>query len=310
MHTAHVPSAPMLNLAVAQSGVMSCRQVLELGGSMTMIRRFVRDGRWFRIASGVLATTAQPEWLGMVWAGMLLGGSSAVVGGPAAAHLHGVCTQPDLIDIWAPEASPRSRDPWRFHRNHRSGRGEPARVTLEQAVLDVCSAGDADDIAATLACALGKRRSTAARLRSLVDAYPRLRHRTLILSMLADVSGGAESALEVRYLRDVERAHALPAGQRQVSVSSHTRTDVGYVEHLVLVELDGRLGHEGPGVWRDWKRDNEHAVSGHFTTLRYGWNDVVSRPCAIAAQVAEVLAHNGWTGLARRCKDCRAVHRL
>lgn len=310
MHAAHVPPPTLLDLAAAQSGVMSCQQVLGLGGSNTMIRRFVRDGRWHRIASGVIATTAAPSWLGMVWAGLLLGGSSAVVGGPAAAHLHGIANQPDEIDIWASENSPRSRYPWRFHRSHRAGRGEPARVSLEQAVLDLCATGDADDIAATLATALSNRRSTGDRLRRLLVNNPTLRHRALILSMISDVSFGAESALEVRYLHHVERAHGLPAGQRQVRVSAHTRTDVGYLDHMVLVELDGRLGHDGSGIWRDWQRDNSHAVSGHFTTLRYGWHDVVRRPCEIAAQVADVLIHNGWPGLPRRCKHCRSVHSL
>ncbi len=289
---------------------MSCRQVLDLGCSNSLIPRFVRDGHWHRIASGILSTTSSPNWRGLVWAGLLLGGSSAVVGGAAAAHLHGIAPQPGRIDIWAPANSPRSRDPWLFHRPCRAGHGEPAKVSLEQAVLDLCAEGDADDIAATLASALNKRRSTAARLRLLVNSQPKLRHRALILSMLEDVRAGAESALEVRYLRSVERAHGLPVGQRQVSVSSHTRTDVGYLEHMVLVELDGRLGHDGAGVWRDWQRDNHHAVNGHFTTLRYGWHDVVQRPCAVASQVAEALAHNGWNGLPLRCKDCRSAHSL
>ena len=307
MHATLVPSSTLLDLASAQDGVLSCRQVLDLGGSNTMIRRFVRDGRWHRIASGILSTNSSTDWLGLVWAGVLLGGSSAVVGGPAAAHLHEIAPQPEVIDIWAPDNAPRSRHPWQFHRDRRSGRGEPTRVSLEQAVLDVCSTGDSDDIAATLATALSKRRTTAA-VRALVEPQQHLRHRKLILAMLADVGAGAESALEVRYLRDVERAHGLPVGQRQVGVSAHTRTDVGYVEHMVLVELDGRLGHDGAGVWRDWARDNDHAASGRFITLRYGWHDVVRRPCEIAGQVAEVLIQNGWTGLPRRCRGCRAVH--
>lgn len=310
MHRTHVPTEALLSLAAAQAGVLGCQQVLELGGSNTMIRRFVRDGRWHRIAAGVLATTASPSWLGLVWAGILLGGTSAVVGGPAAAHLHGIAPEPAVIDIWASENSPRNSARWRFHRQHRTGRGEPTRVSLEQAVLDLCSAGNPDDIASTLATALGKRRSMTGCLRALIDAQPCLRHRRLILAMLTDVSAGAESALEVRYLRDVERAHGLPTGQRQVSVSAHTRTDVGYADHMVLVELDGRLGHDGAGAWRDWQRDNRHALSGHFTTLRYGWHDVVSRPCEIASQVADVLHQNGWTGLPTRCRACRSVHTI
>ena len=227
MYAAHVPSTDLLGLAAAQSGVMSCRQVLDLGGSTTMIRRFVRDGRWHRIASGVLATSDTPSWLGMVWAGLLLGGSSAVVGGSAAAHLHGIAEEPDQIDVWAPGVSPRSRYPWQFHRPHRDGRGEPTKVSCEQAVLDLCAKGDADDVAGTLASALSKRRTTAVRIRLLVDTQPKLRHRKLILSMLEDVAVGAESALEVRYLRDVERgswtARGSEAGEREFTHANRRR---------------------------------------------------------------------------------------
>ncbi len=230
------------------------------------------------------------------------------MGGAAAAHLHGICPEPTVIDIWTPESSPRWREPWRFHRDSRKGRGEPAKVSLEQATLDVCSTGDQDDIAATLAAALRSRRTTAARLRSLLLSKPHVRHRQLILAMLTDVAAGAESALEVRYLRDVEKAHGLPVGTRQVGLSAHTRTDVGYLDELVLVELDGRLGHDGIGVWRDWSRDNHHAVASNFTTLRYGWNDVVRRPCDVARQVGEALVHGGWSGVPAQCKACRRVH--
>ncbi len=124
--------------------------------------------------------------------------------------------------------------------------------------------------------------------------------------MLEDVGDGAESPLEVRYLRDVERAHALPVGHRQVSISTGTRSDVGYLNQFVLVELDGRLGHDGAAAWRDWSRDNKHALANHIT-LRYGWQDVVHRPCVVASQVADALIRGGWSGTPRRCRSCRKV---
>lgn len=308
MFPTRAPTPALLELADAQSGLLSCSQVVELGGSEALIRRCVRDGHWHRLTAGILSTTRSPSWLGWVWAGVLVAGPSAVVGGAAAAHLHRIGPEPRIIDIWAPDNSPRWRSPWRFHRAWRAGRGEPARVSLEQATIDVCSAGSPDDVAATLASALGTRRTSPGALRSLALESPTLRHRGLVLSMLEDVGSGAESPLEVRYMRDVERAHGLPTAQRQVRVSSGTRTDVGYLDHLVLVELDGRLGHDGTGAWRDWARDNNHAMS-HFTTLRYGWHDVVRRPCDVAWQVGEALAQGGWAGMPRRCRSCRTVPR-
>lgn len=307
MYATRSLSRTILDLAEAQSGVLSCQQVLDLGGSDALIRRMLRDGHWHRIAAGVLATTMSTTWLGLVWAGILVAGPSAVVGGAAGAHLHGIGPEPERIDIWVPDRSPRSRSPWFFHRSARTGRGEPPRASLEQASLDLCASDDPDGIAATLATTLSTRRTSVRSLRSLALATPTLRHRKMILGMLEDVGSGAESALEVRYLRDVERAHGLPVGRRQVSVSTSTRSDVGYLEHLVLVELDGRLGHDGEGVWRDWARDNDHALA-EYTTLRYGWSDVVRRPCEVAWQVGEVLRQRGWTGVLHRCRSCRKVH--
>jgi len=290
MHATLVPSSTLLDLASAQDGVLSCRQVLDLGGSNTMIRRFVRDGRWHRIASGILSTNSSTDWLGLVWAGVLLGGSSAVVGGPAAAHLHEIAPQPEVIDIWAPDNAPRSRHPWQFHRDRRSGRGEPTRVSLEQAVLDVCSTGDSDDIAATLATALSKRRTTAAAVRALVEPQQHLRHRKLILAMLADVGAGAESALEVRYLRDVERAHGLPVGQRQVGVSAHTRTDVGYVELMCWWSSMGGWATMGPA-----SGETGHAT----TTIRL---PAASSLCATAG-TTWCAAHARLQGRLPRCSS-------
>jgi hypothetical protein len=116
---------------------------------------------------------------------------------------------------------------------------------------------------------------------------------------------GAESPLEVTYLRDVERARGLPPGARQIS---HTGlpycSDVSYEKYLLLVELDGRVGHLDTGRFRDMERDNQFALR-HYLTLRYGWFDVVHRPCQVAGQVAAALVNRGWTGSPRRCPQCR-----
>jgi very-short-patch-repair endonuclease len=111
--------------------------------------------------------------------------------------------------------------------------------------------------------------------------------------------------LELRYLRDVERPHRLPAGRRQRGVAG-TWQDVWYEEFTTVVELDGRLGHaEAQGGWRDMARDNAAAVRSEVT-LRYGWADVTTRPCEVAAQVAEVLRNRGWPRTPRKCGDsCR-----
>jgi hypothetical protein len=134
----------------------------------------------------------------------------------------------------------------------------------------------------------------------------RVGHRQLITDILQEVERGAESPLELSYLRDVERAHRLPAGRRQHrdQGSGHHR-DVWYEQFRTIVELDGRLGHEGSGRFRDMSLDNYAALRAE-TTLRYGWHDVRGRPCEIATQVASVLQRAGWTGQPAHCPRCRA----
>ena len=124
--------------------------------------------------------------------------------------------------------------------------------------------------------------------------------------MLVDVAEGAQSPLELKYLRDVERAHALPVGSRQVRVAGQRViwVDVDYDEFTTRVELDGRLGHQGEGRFRDRRRDNR-AVVGRVWSLWYGYAETFGTPCDVAVEVALVLADRGWTGAPRPCgPDC------
>jgi len=110
--------------------------------------------------------------------------------------------------------------------------------------------------------------TTANRLLAAVAARKRMRWRRDIRAILGDVGSGAESPLEVRYLRTVERAHGLPRGLRQAPRArrgGRYYDDVGYAAFGVLVELDGRLGHGADGHFRDLRRDNAAAA---FTAAR------------------------------------------
>jgi hypothetical protein len=64
--------------------------------------------------------------------------------------------------------------------------------------------------------------------------------------VLVDVRDGVRSPIELDYLRDVERAHGLPVGQRQFA-RRNTEADVYYTDYGLLVELDGRLTVAMPG---------------------------------------------------------------
>lgn len=229
--------------------------------------------------------------------------------------LHGlVADAPEQVGVYVPvPRRPESRGRLRFHGEWTGMRGasvgSPPRTSVPDTVLDLCDLTAEGQVVNVVLQALQERRTTVARLQAAVERRSRLRHRLLLTDLLADAAEGAESALELRYLRDVERAHGLPAGTRQ-----HQRRhplgrdvrDVRYDAFATVVELDGRRGHDGAGRFRDMRRDNRAVVDGE-AVLRYGWWDVVERACVAARQVGGVLGLRGCPDRPRPCPRCRRV---
>lgn len=105
--------------------------------------------------------------------------------------------------------------------------------------------------------AVSSHKTTAERLLRALRRRDRHPHRKLLEAMLTDVAEGAESPIELMYLRDVEWSHGLPQGRRQKSrLGLRYCSDVGYDAYQLLVELDGRDAHQGTGRFRDMRRDN------------------------------------------------------
>ena len=171
-------------------------------------------------------------------------------------------------------------------------------------MLDLIDDPDAEpqSVVHWLTTAVQTRRTTPQRILKAASSRRFLRHRRLLETLALDVAAGARSPLELDFLRLVERPHGLPVGHRQASRG--TEVDPLYKEYRLLVELDGRLGHDGVARFRDMRRDNWATADG-LATLRYGFGDVHGIPCEVATQVAAILGLRGWTGPAHRCQNCR-----
>ncbi|WP_375424522.1 type IV toxin-antitoxin system AbiEi family antitoxin domain-containing protein [uncultured Friedmanniella sp.] len=314
MHPRQNPSPSLIELSRLQAGVVNAEQLAGLGLGRHPLARLLASDQWQRLDRGLYRVgEGEPDWLGWAWGGVLLGGPDARLAGTAAAHLHRFGPEPREIEVLVPHSRVlRSRAPWVFRRERsgvREGRspGSPPRTTVEDTVLDLVSCSTTDEALGWVTAALQNRRTTVPRLRRALLGRSKMRHRQLLEEVLTDVSQGAETPLEIAYLRDVERAHGLPRGVRQQrSTSAHHVRDVVYEEYATVVELDGRLGHEGMGRFRDMARDNAAAVNGE-QTLRYGWFDVNGRACLTAHQLGMVLNHRGWRGVAERCRHCRSL---
>lgn len=307
------PSPSLLRLAAAQDGVLTTGQAAGCGLSRHAVARLVDQAHWRRVGIGVIYTAPNPPpWEALAWAGILVGGDSARLGPESSAYLHQLRSKPPTpIDILT-VGQVRAHGPWRFRRDRPGVRlprslGAPPRLTVEDAVLDLSQTGTAAETVHLVTKAVQDRLTTPERLLSSLEHRMRHRHRAVLRAILLEVADGANSALELTYCRDVERAHGLPRAQRQKSrLRLPYQSDVGYDEYQLLVELDGRDGHQGSGRFRDMWRDNRFALRA-WLTLRYGWFDVVDRPCLVALQVWSALAERGWPQPFQRCSRCRNV---
>lgn len=296
------------DVAGGQAGILTRRQALAAGLSDEAIEAQVGAARWQRVYPGVLATFSGP--LGRearLWAVVLSVGAGAVLSHETAAELHGLIDSPSpVVHVTVPVSrNIRPRPGVVLHRSRNVERLrhpvlEPPRTRLEETVVDLTQTSpDLDRAIGWLVKAVASRRTTAGRLSEALAARHRVRWRRELIAAVSDVAGGCHSMLELSYVRQVERAHRLPRGDRQ-----HKRDrwydDVTYTGFGVLVELDGRAAHAGERVFRDHRRDNAAVLSG-AKVLRYGAADVMRRPCVVAGEVAAVLRAAGWTGRPRTC---------
>jgi len=312
-------------LLALQSAVITRQQALGAGLASTVVDNQLRSKRWQQLQRGVYACfSGRPSRDAELWAAVLRAGEDAALSHRTAAELYGLTREHELtggpgapIHVTVPagrRAGIVRGGVVHFSRCLGQTRHPtllPPRTRIDDTVLDLALISPTFDEAFDWACrAVGRRLTTPARLRTAVQVRQHLRWRTDLLAALADAGDGAQSNLELRYVRHVERAHGLPAARRQAKIVTAGRTryvDNLYEEAKLAVELDGRAAHPPEQRWSDSHRDNEHASLG-IMTVRYNWQDVNYRACAVAAQVGGLLRMRGAAVQLRQCgPSCTAV---
>jgi hypothetical protein len=249
----------------------------------------------------------------MQFAALLYAGSGAMLSHPSAGHCWRLCREPPDIHITVPYARKVREQPGLVIHRSRTVSDEdvhpvfrPRRTTIDRTVLDLLSSqATADAALGLVADALRDNRTSPRRIRHALERLPKTRWRQVVLDALPDMRSGAQSLLELRDAK-LRRLHGLPAGRRQAGrlADGTEYLDVLVEEFQLHVELDGRLGHDrAREQWRDMKRDNRSEVL-RLRELRYGWADMVDRPCEVAIQQAIVLRQQGWTSPFTRCPAC------
>jgi hypothetical protein len=306
-------------LATRQRGIMTRAQLLQASISSDLIKSRLRLGSWQRVYPGVYATfSGELSREAQVWAAVLYAGPGALASHRTAAELAGLVDEPSsMVHVTVPANRRVQKQPGIvFHLSKKASKAAhpsrlPPQTRIEETVLDLWDATrDLDAAVGWVTRAFGRRLTTQGQLLRALSSRHRIRWRAQLAQLLNPDSAGIHSVLEYRYVRDVERPHRFPAATRQAPSRLGGRSlyrDTLYEAYKTAVELDGRVAHPGDSRWNDIHRDNAAATAG-ISTLRYGWLEVTTTPCEVAAQIAAALAERGYT-LARPCSPACPVGR-
>lgn len=295
--------ARLISLTNAQGGCLTRGQCLAAGLTPGETRGLARD--WVTLAHGVYCIK-EPTWQSRAWAGLLCCRGSAMIGGAAALYLDGALSdEPASILVWRTHTARRTNCPHIiFREGSRPSHGHLARTYPEDSILDFARGASQGEVIDLMGRVMRSGVTTRERLLETMAGRTRVSHRRLITELCTDLIG-VDSPLEHRFEKNVVEAHRLVRPLRQVSVL-FARFDCYWPWYELAVELDGERYHKNRR-FRDMERDNISAAQLGIVTLRYGWTDVVERPCDVAEQIAAALRRGGWTGQTTRCPRCRTA---
>lgn len=209
---------------MTQAGLLSHRQLRELGVSRGEIRNHVRVGRWAVRSGEVVSTTTGPlSREQALWLGVLHAGPTSMVGGLSAAGCRGL-ERWSRTEVTILVSNPMSFDPlpgYRFFRTRRPfevllGAGELPVCRLEPAVLMFAAHEPHVRTAlGAVTATVQQRLTTTDALTGWLDLLTPLRRARDIRALLGDVADGAQSLAEVDF-RKACRKYGVraPSSQR------------------------------------------------------------------------------------------------
>ena len=292
--TQHVPLGEVLALAAKQHGVVTRKQLVELGLSKGAIDHRVQRGRLHPVHRGIYAVgRPQLTRLGTLFAAVLSCGPQAALSHYAAAEVLGIRKHTaGPIDVTVPGAE-RRRPGLRIHRSalppdERAERHGVPVTGVVRTLVDLAATRIGDD---ALEAAVGE----ADRL-DLIDpdrlgaAVARMDRRGGA-GRLGRLLGGfalTDSQLERRF-RAIVRNGGLPMPQTQQRVNGF-RVDFWWPDHGLVVETDGLRYHRTPAQQaRDRRRDQVHVAAG-LTVLRFTYAQVAHEARHVEAMLRSTLA--------------------
>ena len=287
-----------MQLAGAQNGVVSTRQLAACGIDSDSITVRVRRGQLHRIHRGVYAVgipvlSTRGE---LTAAALACGDGAALARRAAAAWWEMLAWNPPAVDVIVPRGAGRRRAGIR----PRFPRVDPRDVWRRDGILVTSPARTALDLAAELTPralrrmlrqSLAEGRVSVPQLADVLDRHPRHPGAKQLRAIVTDGHVPTRSELEDRALDLLERAGVeRPAVNAELRLGGRRiRPDLLWRHQRLVVELDGGAWH-GNAVARQDDADRQAILEAHgFRVLRVTWRQLVDRPSQTLARLRSAL---------------------
>lgn len=254
------------SVAASQEGMLSRRQLGELGVDRWRVRNQIAAGRWAERSPMVVSTTTGPlSRTQLMWLGVLHAGPKAVVGGLSAAEVAGLRNwhRGEVTVLIPDELEVDDVSGIDFHRTRRDiealrspGAGLPC-CRIEPAILLFGAYQRSRRTAqGVVAAAVQQQLADPVSLLSWVKMLRPLRWAPMFREVIGDIAGGSQSVAELDVVR-LCRHHDLALPDRQVS-----RLDAGgrprFTDcewrlrdgRVLVLEIDGSF-HMEAEHWED-----------------------------------------------------------
>lgn len=273
-----VREASYAQVASEQYGLITTRQLEELGISRSSISRRLRAKALLKLLPGVHRLAGVPRsWHQRVLAVHFWAGPESVIAGPAAAALHRLDGFPQCatIDVATPRGL-RPPVPWVVVRRPRSfsarNRTEIDRIpvmTCARTLIDISSSATEARLELALEDARRRNLLTPKLLKERLGAMPTNQAgRQKLLGVLEILSGTrpTESTLEVKVLQMLRR-EGYPEPMRQEVLDDDGRfagrVDLVYPDRKLIIEVQSHRWHSDRSTGdADSERTNRHQAMG------------------------------------------------
>ena len=286
-------------LAGLQHGVVSRRQLLELGIGPRSIEYRLAHGRLRRVHSGVYAVGHPAlSYEGRVAAAVLAMGTGAVASHRTAASLRAIEKPSFPVHVTVPQR--REAQPGiMIHR------GTPPRDEVEvvKGIPTTTVARTLLDCSGVLRPSRIRRLVKQAEFLGLTDAralvailqrYPRRQGRPGLAEVVRSVhlgTGKSRSEMEDLFL-DFLVARQLPLPERNVvlRVGGHTlEVDCLWREARLVVELDGREAHSTDTAFQDDRARDRILIAARWWPMRITWEQLHMEPDALETDIRSII---------------------